>query len=130
IGAAVAREEAEPRSTAARSRAVRDTAVRPTTPSTSGVLARCPSSPSSRRVRAPNCSPTTSRPWSAARPWTRRARPPASDWLDGPALLVGGERRADLAAPVLSLVEDGDPDPLLNWLAEVGVRSDKPVRLV
>ncbi|MFF9574903.1 hypothetical protein ACF1BA_06820 [Streptomyces rubiginosohelvolus] len=55
---------------------------------------------------------------------------PGLDWLDGPALLVGGERRTDLAAPVLSLVEDGDPDPLLSWLAEVGVRSDKPVRLV
>ncbi|MFH9295344.1 hypothetical protein [Streptomyces sp. NPDC017520] len=55
---------------------------------------------------------------------------PGLDWLDGPALLVGGQRRADLAAPVLSLVEDGDPDPLLSWLAEVGVRSDKPVRLV
>ncbi|MEU5033146.1 hypothetical protein AB0G48_03165 [Streptomyces rubiginosohelvolus] len=55
---------------------------------------------------------------------------PGLDWLDGPALLVGGERRADLADPVLSLVEDGDPDPLLSWLAEVGVRSDKPVRLV
>ncbi|MFE3487361.1 MULTISPECIES: M48 family metalloprotease [Streptomyces] len=55
---------------------------------------------------------------------------PGLDWLDGPALLVGGERRADLTTPVLSLVEDGDPDPLLSWLAEVGVRSDKPVRLV
>ncbi|MFH8435105.1 hypothetical protein ACH4A3_07715 [Streptomyces sp. NPDC018007] len=55
---------------------------------------------------------------------------PGLDWLDGPALLVGGERRADLADPVLSLVEDGDPDPLLSWLAEVGVRTDKPVRLV
>ena len=33
---------------------------------------------------------------------------PGLDWLDGPALLVGGERRADLAGPVLSLVEDGD----------------------
>ncbi|WP_369165658.1 hypothetical protein [Streptomyces sp. AFD10] len=55
---------------------------------------------------------------------------PGLDWLDGPALLVGGERRADLADPVLSLVEDGDPDPLLAWLAEVGVRADKPVRLV
>lgn len=55
---------------------------------------------------------------------------PGLDWLDGPALLVGGERRADLATPVLSLVEDGDPDPLRSWLAEVGVRSDKPVRLV
>ncbi|WP_112490820.1 hypothetical protein [Streptomyces bacillaris] len=55
---------------------------------------------------------------------------PGLDWLDGPALLVDGERRADLATPVLSLVEDGDPDPLRSWLAEVGVRSDKPVRLV
>ncbi|MYW30436.1 hypothetical protein GT040_14380, partial [Streptomyces sp. SID2119] len=55
---------------------------------------------------------------------------PGLDWLDGPALLVDGERRADLAVPVLSLVEDGDPDPLRSWLAEVGVRSDKPVRLV
>ncbi|MFJ2023773.1 hypothetical protein ACIODW_08175 [Streptomyces sp. NPDC087897] len=55
---------------------------------------------------------------------------PGLDWLDGPALLVGGERRADFADPVLSLVEDGDPDPLLSWLAEVGVRADKPVRLV
>ncbi|MEU0356914.1 hypothetical protein [Streptomyces cyaneofuscatus] len=55
---------------------------------------------------------------------------PGLDWLDGPALLVDGERRTDLAVPVLSLVEDGDPDPLRSWLAEVGVRSDKPVRLV
>ncbi|MEW1615805.1 MULTISPECIES: hypothetical protein [unclassified Streptomyces] len=55
---------------------------------------------------------------------------PGLDWLDGPVLLVDGERRADLAAPVLSLVEDGDPDPLRSWLAEAGVRSDKPVRLV
>ncbi|MFE3471305.1 hypothetical protein AAGT00_19700 [Streptomyces cavourensis] len=55
---------------------------------------------------------------------------PGLDWLDGPALLVDGERRADLATPVLSLVEDGDPDPLRSWLAEAGVRSDKPVRLV
>lgn len=55
---------------------------------------------------------------------------PGLDWLDGPALLVDGERRADLAVPVLSLVEDGDPDPLRSWLTEVGVRSDKPVRLV
>ncbi|MFJ9636751.1 hypothetical protein [Streptomyces sp. NPDC101178] len=54
---------------------------------------------------------------------------PGLDWLDGPTLLVDGERRADLAVPVLSLVEDGDPDPLRSWLAEVGVRSDKPVRL-
>ncbi|MEV1047124.1 hypothetical protein [Streptomyces sp. NPDC049916] len=55
---------------------------------------------------------------------------PGLDWLDGPALLVDGERRSDLATPVLSLVEDGDPDPLRSWLAEVGVRTDKPVRLV
>ncbi|MFD9358936.1 hypothetical protein [Streptomyces sp. NPDC060031] len=55
---------------------------------------------------------------------------PGLDWLDGPVLLVGGERRADLAPRVLSLVEDGDPEPLRDWLAEVGVRPEKPVRLV
>ncbi|MFD9574243.1 hypothetical protein ACFWBI_30995 [Streptomyces sp. NPDC059982] len=55
---------------------------------------------------------------------------PGLDWLDGPVLLVGGERRADLAARVLSLVEEGDPEPLRDWLAEVGVRPEKPVRLV
>ncbi|MFE7619631.1 hypothetical protein [Streptomyces sp. NPDC057496] len=55
---------------------------------------------------------------------------PGLDWLDGPALLVDGERRADLGGPVLSLVEDGDAEPLRSWLASVGVRTDKPVRLV
>ncbi|MEU2827101.1 hypothetical protein ABZ667_00270 [Streptomyces lavendulae] len=55
---------------------------------------------------------------------------PGLDWLDGPVLLVGGRRRADLAPRVLSLVEDGDPAPLRAWLAEVGVRPEKPVRLV
>ncbi|MEU7244244.1 hypothetical protein [Streptomyces sparsogenes] len=55
---------------------------------------------------------------------------PGLDWLDGPALLVGGRRRADLAYPVLSLVEDGDAEPLRAWLGEVGVRAEKPVRLV
>ncbi|MFD8980837.1 hypothetical protein [Streptomyces sp. NPDC059564] len=55
---------------------------------------------------------------------------PGLDWLDGPVLLVGGERRSDLAPRVLSLVEDGDPEPLRDWLAEVGVRPEKPVRLV
>ncbi|MER5809764.1 hypothetical protein ABT143_16460 [Streptomyces sp. NPDC002033] len=55
---------------------------------------------------------------------------PGLDWLDGPVLLVGGERRADLAPRVLSLVEEGDPEPLRDWLAEVGVRPEKPVRLV
>ncbi|OPF70387.1 hypothetical protein VT50_0236810 [Streptomyces antioxidans] len=55
---------------------------------------------------------------------------PGLDWLDGPALLVGGRRRADLAHPVLSLVEDGDDGPLRAWLGEVGIRPEKPVRLV
>lgn len=55
---------------------------------------------------------------------------PGLDWLDGPALLVDGERRSDLGTPVLSLVEDGDAGPLRSWLASVGVRTDKPVRLV
>lgn len=55
---------------------------------------------------------------------------PGLDWLDGPALLVDGERRSDLGSPVLSLVEDGDAGPLRSWLASVGVRTDKPVRLV
>ncbi|SEQ92546.1 hypothetical protein [Streptomyces radiopugnans] len=55
---------------------------------------------------------------------------PGLDWLDGPALFVDGERRADLARPVLALAEDGDPQPLRDWLAAVGVRPDKPIRLV
>ncbi|GAA0296410.1 hypothetical protein GCM10010302_38880 [Streptomyces polychromogenes] len=55
---------------------------------------------------------------------------PGLDWLDGPVLLVGGERRADLGPRVLSLVEDGDPEPLRDWLAELGVRPEKPIRLV
>ncbi|MFD8207312.1 hypothetical protein ACFV2S_13065 [Streptomyces sp. NPDC059695] len=55
---------------------------------------------------------------------------PGLDWLDGPALLVGGERAADLGPRVLALVEDGDPEPLRAWLALTGVRPEKPVRLV
>ncbi|MCZ7459373.1 hypothetical protein [Streptomyces sp. WMMC940] len=55
---------------------------------------------------------------------------PGMDWLDGPALLINGERRADLGTRVLSLVEDGDPEPLRSWLATAGVRAEKPVRLV
>ncbi|WP_338698187.1 hypothetical protein V2W30_19280 [Streptomyces sp. Q6] len=55
---------------------------------------------------------------------------PGLDWLDGPALLIGGERAADLAPRVLSLVEDGDPEPLKGWLARLGIRPEKPVRLV
>ncbi|MEV7418784.1 hypothetical protein [Streptomyces sp. NPDC089919] len=55
---------------------------------------------------------------------------PGLDWLDGPALLVDGARRTDLSPRVLSLVEDGDPEPLRSWLSELGIRADKPVRLV
>ncbi|MEV6793924.1 hypothetical protein AB0M87_18405 [Streptomyces sp. NPDC051320] len=55
---------------------------------------------------------------------------PGLDWLDGPTLLVRGERGADLGGPVVSLVEEGDAEPLREWLATVGVRPEKPVRLV
>lgn len=55
---------------------------------------------------------------------------PGLDWLDGPVLLVGGDRRSDLAPRVLCLVEDGNPEPLRDWLSALGVRPEKPVRLV
>ncbi|GHE51804.1 hypothetical protein GCM10018785_21810 [Streptomyces longispororuber] len=55
---------------------------------------------------------------------------PGLDWLDGPSLLIGGERAADLTPRVLTLVEEGDPGPLRAWLAEQGVRPEKPLRLV
>lgn len=55
---------------------------------------------------------------------------PGLDWLDGPSLLVDGERALDLTPHVRSLVEDGDPVPLKGWLARLGVRPEKPVRLV
>nr|WP_234440819.1 hypothetical protein [Streptomyces rimosus] len=55
---------------------------------------------------------------------------PGLDWLDGPILLVDGVRRSDLGHPVLRLVDDGDAGPLGDWLGEVGVRPEKPVRLV
>ncbi|MFI8241156.1 hypothetical protein ACIF83_28455 [Streptomyces sp. NPDC085866] len=55
---------------------------------------------------------------------------PGLDWLDGPSLLLGGERAADLAPKVLSLIEEGDPGPLRDWLAASGIRLEKPVRLV
>ncbi|MCX4824161.1 hypothetical protein OG883_30735 [Streptomyces sp. NBC_01142] len=55
---------------------------------------------------------------------------PGLDWLDGPALLIDGERRGDLGSPVLSLVEDGNATPLRAWLRSLGVRPEKPVRLV
>ncbi|MDN0199487.1 hypothetical protein [Streptomyces sp. S.PNR 29] len=55
---------------------------------------------------------------------------PGLDWLDGPSLLVNGARAADLAPRVLSLVETGDPTPLRAWLTELGIRAEKPVRLV
>ncbi|MES5825189.1 hypothetical protein [Streptomyces sp. RG80] len=55
---------------------------------------------------------------------------PGLDWLDGPTLLIDGDRATDLAPVVLSLVEDGDPAPLRAWLLESGIRPEKPVRLV
>ncbi|MFI2206911.1 hypothetical protein ACH47Z_40620 [Streptomyces sp. NPDC020192] len=55
---------------------------------------------------------------------------PALDWLDGPSLLLDGERAADLTPRVLSLIEEGDPGPLRDWLAATGIRPEKPVRLV
>ncbi|MGW0610202.1 hypothetical protein [Streptomyces sp. NPDC002788] len=54
---------------------------------------------------------------------------PGLDWLDGPTLLVDGARTADLAPKVLTLIEDGDAAPLRAWLAELGIRPEKPVRL-
>ncbi|MGW3914779.1 hypothetical protein ACWEBX_25115 [Streptomyces sp. NPDC005070] len=55
---------------------------------------------------------------------------PGLDWLDGPSLLVGGERAADIGPRVLTLIETGDPVPLRDWLRHLGVRPEKPVRLV
>ncbi|MER5473162.1 hypothetical protein [Streptomyces sp. NPDC002685] len=55
---------------------------------------------------------------------------PGLDWLDGPSLLVAGERAADLSPRVLTLIETGDPAPLRDWLRHLGVRPEKPVRLV
>ncbi|MGW1808491.1 hypothetical protein [Streptomyces sp. NPDC002078] len=55
---------------------------------------------------------------------------PALDWLDGPSLVLGGERATDLIPKVLSLIEEGDPGPLRDWLAASGIRPEKPVRLV
>ncbi|WP_037862734.1 membrane protein [Streptomyces sp. NRRL S-340] len=54
---------------------------------------------------------------------------PGLDWLDGPTLLIDGERAADLGPKVLALVEDGDPLPLRAWLVDAGIRPEKPVRL-
>ncbi|MGA5894442.1 hypothetical protein [Streptomyces venetus] len=54
---------------------------------------------------------------------------PGLDWLDGPTLLHNGERTADLTPKVLTLIEEGDPTPLRAWLAELGIRPEKPVRL-
>lgn len=55
---------------------------------------------------------------------------PGLDWLDGPALLLGGVRAGDLSPQVLALIEDGDPSALRVWLTEHGIRAEKPVRLV
>ncbi|MER8219498.1 hypothetical protein ABTZ58_02630 [Streptomyces sp. NPDC094143] len=54
---------------------------------------------------------------------------PGLDWLDGPTLLVDGARTPDLAPKVLALIEDGDAAPLRTWLADLGIRPEKPVRL-
>ncbi|WP_031049859.1 hypothetical protein [Streptomyces sp. NRRL F-5650] len=55
---------------------------------------------------------------------------PGLDWLDGPSLMLDGARTADLEPSVLSLVETGDPGPLRAWMTELGIRPEKPVRLV
>lgn len=55
---------------------------------------------------------------------------PGLDWLDGPTLLLGGVRAADLSPQVLALIEDGDPADLRLWLTRHGIRPEKPVRLV
>ena len=55
---------------------------------------------------------------------------PGLDWLDGPVLRTVAGRPQDLTTTVHSLVEDGDPVPLRDWLAAAGVRPDKLVRLV
>ncbi|MEU9955448.1 hypothetical protein [Streptomyces sp. NPDC050982] len=55
---------------------------------------------------------------------------PGLDWLDGPSLLINGERSVDLGPRVLSLIEEGDPVPLRTWLLHLGIRPEKPVRLV
>ncbi|MGI5349849.1 hypothetical protein ACQEU8_16935 [Streptomyces sp. CA-250714] len=55
---------------------------------------------------------------------------PGLDWLDGPALYVDGRRTSELSALVLALVEDGETAGLRDWLAAIGVRPEKPVRLV
>ena len=55
---------------------------------------------------------------------------PGLDWLDGPSLLINGERSVDLGPRVLSLIEEGDPVPLRAWLLHLGIRPEKPVRLV
>ncbi|WUU83164.1 hypothetical protein OG790_17670 [Streptomyces cellulosae] len=54
---------------------------------------------------------------------------PGLDWLDGPTLLVGGARATDLPPQVLTLIEDGDPSGLGDWLTRQGIRPEKPVRL-
>ncbi|MGW5616666.1 hypothetical protein [Streptomyces sp. NPDC003877] len=54
---------------------------------------------------------------------------PGLDWLDGPTLLLDGARTPDLAPKVLALIEEGDALPLRTWLADLGIRPEKPVRL-
>ncbi|MCZ1009056.1 hypothetical protein O1L68_22240 [Streptomyces lydicus] len=94
-----------------------------------GVRGRPPLFPCSRPVRARTPRRPRHRHGLLCRRRHRGCRP-GLDWLDGPALLVDGARRADLGRPVLSLVDDGDAEPLRGWLTTVGVRPEKPVRLV
>ncbi|WP_175412125.1 hypothetical protein [Streptomyces sp. TRM64462] len=49
---------------------------------------------------------------------------------EGAPGMGSGRRRADVAAGVLALIEDADPEPLRHWLAAIGVRPEKPIRLV
>lgn len=53
---------------------------------------------------------------------------PGLDWLDGPVLLMGGVRRADLGSVVAQAVELGKDAPLRGWLETAGIRLARPVR--
>nr|WP_106429920.1 hypothetical protein [Streptomyces xiaopingdaonensis] len=55
---------------------------------------------------------------------------PGLDWLDGPVLLVAGERDTALSGAVRAAAEYGETGPLREWLAAAGVRPDKPLRLL
>lgn len=55
---------------------------------------------------------------------------PGLDWLDGPVLLVAGERDTALSGAVRAAAEYGETGPLREWLTAAGVRPDKPLRLL